>query len=120
MVPDSVLWDTDLSASARVVYGALARCRTPKSSVAKVGTRWLSEKIGFSRTTVRSAIGELKEHGHITIKGEGRDRRAYRFTSNRMRKAVVGEAGGQSVETYESEDVVYQREVVSRPHDKSA
>ena len=80
-IPDSVLEDVDLSASARCVYTWLAG-KIYKGNVASVGVRRIAMKLGFSKTTVASCLLELKERGHIKAGASSKERGRYQLTSN--------------------------------------
>jgi hypothetical protein len=91
--PESVLYDRELSASARCVYTLLSRW-VFQGSTAKMGTRKIASDLGFSRTTVDAALVELAERKHLTVHGEGKRRRMYHLTSNifgRKQRAGVEE-----------------------------
>lgn len=80
-VPNSVLFDTELSLAARCVYAFVAGS-VHQGTTAKVGQRLIAKKIGIHQETVRFALQELEERKHLTIVGSGKDRRVYHLHSN--------------------------------------
>lgn len=75
-IPDAVLLDTELSASARCVFAYLARSVFQGATVI-VGQRKIAKHLGFARSTVVAAIAELVSQKHIKAKGDGQRRRLY-------------------------------------------
>ena len=78
--PDSVLFDTALSITARCVYGVLAR-HAFQGSTANVGQRRIANLLGVHVGTVNRSLHELEDHQHIAIRGTGKGRRIYHLCS---------------------------------------
>lgn len=102
--PDSVLFDKDLSASARCIYAYLARS-VFQGSVARFGQRRIAKDLGFNRETVGTALHELQKRGHLSIVGEDKERRTYVLHSHifgqKQRtgqyESAVGPSGGARI-----------------------
>ena len=71
-----MLYDTNLSTTARCVYAMLAGSSRNGSAV-KLGQRRIGQKLGIHKETVGSALKELEAAGHVGISGEGQARRSY-------------------------------------------
>jgi len=78
--PDSVLFDTDLSITARCVYGVLAR-HAFQGTTARIGQRRIANLLGVHVGTVNRSLHELEGHEHISIRGSGKGRRIYHLHS---------------------------------------
>jgi len=91
-VPDSVLRDDALSASARCVYAVLARY-TFQGTTVSIGHRRIAGILGLHKETVGTAIHELEEGKHIVIRGKGKARRIYHLQS-----AVFGQKQRAGIE----------------------
>ena len=102
-LPDSVLYDTRLSASSRCVYAQLAGS-VHQGTTATVGQRRIASRLGFSKTTVNASIRELEAYGHITITAGGKQRYLYSLASG-----VFGSKQRAGVQ-----------EVISHPHKRLA
>ena len=92
-IPDSVLLDKRLNASARCVYAYLAGT-VHQGTVATVGQRRIAGKLGFSKSTVNEAIKELASNEHIKVIACGAQRYRYHLTSE-----VFGQKQRAGVET---------------------
>jgi hypothetical protein len=79
-IPDSVLFDADLSITAKCVYAVIARY-VFQGNTAKLGQRLIAQKVSASKNTVNGAIRELSGRGFIAITGEGKARRIYTLSS---------------------------------------
>ena len=79
-IPDSVLFDKDLSITARCVYSVLAR-RAFQGATANIGQRRIAHLLGIHLGTVNRSLHELKERQHIDIRGNGKGRRIYHLRS---------------------------------------
>lgn len=79
--PDSVLFDQELSSDCKCVYAVLGGC-TRQGTTATLGERFIAERLGLHRQTVRKALARLAERNHITIHGAGKQRRLYHLHSN--------------------------------------
>lgn len=112
-IPDSVLLDRELSAFAVRVYAFLAG-RTRGNKPAVCGVRLIAAKLGMSKNTAAAALVDLEARGHVTPRVEGKQRRSYRLTSQIFRNSVVSEAGGEVIETYESDGVIHKQLIKSR------
>ncbi len=75
-LPDSVLYDVELSAVARLTYAVLAGA-VHQGATVKMGQRLIAKRLGFHQETIGLALLELKDRGHIEIRGDGRHRRLY-------------------------------------------
>ena len=91
-VPDSVLRDGGLSASARCVYAVLSRY-TYQGMTVSIGHRRIAGILGLHKETVGTAIHELEEGKHIVIRGKGKARRIYHLQS-----AVFGQKQRAGIE----------------------
>jgi hypothetical protein len=91
-VPDSVLRDHALSATARCVYALLSRY-TYQGTTVSIGHRRIAGILGVHKETVGTAIHELEGRKHIVIKGKGKTRRVYHLQS-----AVFGQKQRAGVE----------------------
>ncbi len=80
-VPNSVLFDVELSLAARCVYAFVAGS-VHQGTTAKVGQRLIAKKLGIHQETVRLALQELECQKHLTIIGTGKERRVYHLHSN--------------------------------------
>ena len=80
-LPESVLFDHDLSVAARCVYGVLARYAFQGTTV-RMGQRRISKLLGLHVETVNVALHHLEANGHIAIRGNGKDRRSYHLHSS--------------------------------------
>jgi hypothetical protein len=80
-LPDSVLCDSRLSATARCVYGVLARYAYQGTTV-KIGQRRIARLLGVHVETVNLAVHELEGRGHIAIRGAGKARHIYHLWSS--------------------------------------
>lgn len=66
-IPETVLYDVELSANARVVYGLLDRCAN-KQHYCHPSRSWLARHLGVKdRRTVDRALAELVKRGHIEV-----------------------------------------------------
>lgn len=72
--------DCELSPEAKCVYAFLASA-VWQGSTAAVGQRLISSRIGIRQQTVGLAIQELKQRGHMEVRGEGNERRFYILNS---------------------------------------
>jgi hypothetical protein len=70
-VPDSVLFDHELSLAARSVYGVLAR-HTFQGTTVNMGQRRIAKLLGTHTETVNLALHELEQRKHICIRGVGK------------------------------------------------
>ena len=70
-----------LSATARCVYGVLARYAYQGTTV-KIGQRRIARYLGIHVETVNLAIHELEDRQHIASRGSGKSRRIYHLCSN--------------------------------------
>lgn len=80
-LPDSVLFDPRLTASAKCVYAVLAGS-VHQGTVATMGARLIAKKLKASRTTVRAAVEELTKYEHIVPSGKGNERTRYHLNSD--------------------------------------
>ncbi len=80
-LPDSVLYDSRLSLACRCVYAVLAGS-VHQGTVARMGQRRISKRLGIHQETVALALRELAAAGHITITGTGNLRRTYHLHSD--------------------------------------
>jgi DNA-binding MarR family transcriptional regulator len=80
-LPESVLFDHGLSATARCVYGVLARY-TYQGTVVRIGQRRIARLLGLHLETVNVALRQLESRQHISIRGSGHDRRSYHLHSS--------------------------------------
>jgi hypothetical protein len=80
-VPDSVLSDRALSATARCVYATLSRY-TYQGTTVSIGQRRIAGILGLHQETVGLGIRELEDRKHIVIKGKGKARRIYHLQSD--------------------------------------
>jgi len=78
-----VLYDKELSFSARCVYAALAD-RVGSGATTSIGMRLLAKRLGASKTTVCDAVKELVDRGHVKVRPFGKQRAIYHLTSNRF------------------------------------
>ena len=79
-IPDSVLHDRVLSATARCVYALFSRY-TYQGTTVSIGHRRIAGILGLHKETVGIAVRELEERKHIVIKGKGKARRVYHLQS---------------------------------------
>ena len=79
-VPDSVLFDSELSSSARSVYGVLARY-TYQGTTVRIGQRRIARLLGIHQETVNNGLREFEGRKHIAIRGNGKARRFYHLYS---------------------------------------
>ena len=75
-----MLFDSELSLSARAVYGVLARYVFQGTTV-RIGQRRIAGLLGIHPETVNVAIHELEERKHIGVRGKGKSRRFYHLCS---------------------------------------
>lgn len=75
-IPHTVLYDHELSPEAKCVYGFLATA-VWQGRTAAVGQRLIADRVGLRQQTVGKALKELKQRGHIDVRGEGKARRLY-------------------------------------------
>jgi hypothetical protein len=80
-LPDSVLYDRQLSLASRCVYAVLAGA-VHQGTLAKMGQRRISKLLGIHQETVGFALRDLADRGHITISGGGNRRRGYHLNSD--------------------------------------
>jgi hypothetical protein len=80
-IPDSVLFDGDLSSAGRCVYAVLARHAFQGTTV-RIGQRRIGNLLGVHVETVNVALHELQERKHIVIRGSGKSRRVYHLCSS--------------------------------------
>ena len=80
-LPDSVLYDRELSMTARCVCAVPAGA-AHQGTLAKMGQRRISKLLGVHQETVGRALQELSEQEHISIRGKGNCRRAYHLHSD--------------------------------------
>ena len=79
-LPESVLFDRELSVTARCVYGVLARYAFQGTAV-RIGQRRIAGLLGVHQETVNLALHELESSEHISIRGAGKNRRSYHLHS---------------------------------------
>ena len=79
-LPESVLFDNNLSVTARCVYGVLARYAYQGTTV-RIGQRRVAKLLGLHVETVNVALHQLESCEHIAIRGGGKDRRTYHLQS---------------------------------------
>jgi hypothetical protein len=91
-LPDSVLYDKELSTVARCVYAVLAGS-AHQGSTASLGHRRIAGRLGIHKETAGKAIAELASRGHVTVSGAGKFRRIYTLHS-----AVFGQKQGKHTE----------------------
>ena len=89
-IPKSVIYDVELSASARCVFAALAL--TERKGIASIGQRRLAKSLGMARQTVADGLSELRERGHIKTISEGTRRAVYTLQSELFRSSVNAKA----------------------------
>lgn len=94
MLPDSVLYDVDLSASGVRVYCELAGSVREGNVFAKIGQRLIARKLGMHQETVGKALHDLCERGHIMRAGKGLGRHKYILMSD-----AFGKKQEENVET---------------------
>ena len=75
-IPKAVLLDKELSLSSRCVYAYLAMW-VFEGNVARIGLRKIARELGIHYETAQIAMQELKNKGHITIRGKDNERRFY-------------------------------------------
>ncbi len=75
-LPDSILRDHRLSASARCVYALLSGSCHASTNIS-IGYRRIGELLGFSRGTVSAALRNLKEIACISSSGGNKSRCTY-------------------------------------------
>lgn len=83
-MPRTVIFDTELSASARCVFGALAMSDAvayQKSRVVSIGVRLLAKQLGFERKAVMRGVRELIARGHLNVSRNGARRATYTLMS---------------------------------------
>lgn len=81
-IPDSVLFDKDLSDAAKVVYGALAR-HSFREGLGNIGQTLIAKMIGISQSSVSRHIAELVSRKHVEITANGNGRRSgFKLLSN--------------------------------------
>ena len=80
-IPDSVLFDKELSLAARCVYAKIAGS-VHQGTTAKIGQRLIANSLGIHQETVTRALAELVDRKHITIHGNGKERRLYHLHSD--------------------------------------
>jgi DNA-binding MarR family transcriptional regulator len=80
-IPDSVLQDRVLSATAHCVYAIFSRY-TYQGTTVSIGQRRIAGILGLHKETVGIAIRELEEREHIAIRGKGKARRIYHLQSS--------------------------------------
>jgi CRP-like cAMP-binding protein len=80
-LPESVLFDRELSLTARCVYGVLARYAFQGTAV-RIGQRRIANLLGLHQETVNLALHQLETSDHISIRGNGKDRRSYHLHSS--------------------------------------
>jgi hypothetical protein len=79
LVPDWLLWRTDVSMGAKLVYARLARYADARG-VAYPTVATLAAEIGLKERQTRSLLAELKEHGLIRQELDPARRAAARYT----------------------------------------
>lgn len=79
-IPDSVLFDSDLTPSAIRVYAFLSR-RVWQGTTTSVGIRLIAAKLKTGRSVVSEAVSRLAGKGHITITAHGKQRTLYALNS---------------------------------------
>jgi DNA-binding MarR family transcriptional regulator len=79
-MPESVLFDSGLSVTARCVFAVLARYAYQGTTV-RIGQRRIAGLLGVHVETVNVALHQLESRKHISINGSGKDRRSYHLHS---------------------------------------
>lgn len=101
-IPRSVLYDKTLSASARVVYAAIAGY-VWQGNTASLGHRKIARDLGISPTTALSALDELQAAKHLLVRSGPKHRGIYILTSpvfaskqrNGEREIGIGPSGNK-------------------------
>lgn len=84
MLVVSVLFDKEISATAKCIFATLAVSLRKGSRVASMGQRLIARKLGFDRGTVSKGLKELAQRGHVTVSQVGRKRPHYFMVSTRF------------------------------------
>lgn len=120
-VPGSIIRDTSLSASARLVYCELALWAGKGKTRVSRGVRPIASALGIDRRTVMDALDELANAKHVEVSGAGRSRRSYRLTSPVHRgQSIKGESAGEVVEFYDVDGVLHRRMTQARTENPAA
>lgn len=72
VIPATVIYDTNLSANAKIMYGLISGL-TNEKGYCWASNKYFAEKIGVSKTAVSLWIKNLKDAGYITVEFEYRD-----------------------------------------------
>lgn len=95
----SVLYDKELSFSARCIYGVLAD-RVGDGTTVRIGIRLIARLLGANKSTVVDAIEELVQRRHVIPRRTGKQRTMYHLTSLRFgMKQRALDAGEESTES---------------------
>lgn len=70
-LPDAVVWDPSISSDAKVLYWALATFTARQGNDCFPRQDRIAEKLGWHRTKVCRAIGELQGRGYVDSKQRG-------------------------------------------------
>jgi len=90
--PDSVLFDRELPASAKVVYAVLNKYSTlPKGAIPSHAT--LASKLGMSVSAVRRSIAELKTRGYVKSEPRAGTSSRYTLFTGEHGSVLTGEQG---------------------------
>lgn len=80
-IPDSILQDSTLASSAKLIYGLVVETKNPSDGICRLTSQQIADQLGLERTAIPRLVRVLEAQGllkvHTGLSGKNRPQYSY-------------------------------------------